>query len=105
VILTEPQWKPSTEEQAIARAHRMGQVRTVQVHRLLAKDCIDERIREIQQGNRLLFDEFARKSEVKDAVRRAVDISDHRPEVLDDESVPPERRVVLAECYRLGLER
>ena len=24
------------EEQAIARAHRMGQVRTVQVHRLLA---------------------------------------------------------------------
>jgi Helicase conserved C-terminal domain len=51
VILTEPQWKPSTEEQAIARAHRMGQVRTVQVHRLLAKDSIDERICEIQQGN------------------------------------------------------
>ncbi|MHA6618558.1 DEAD/DEAH box helicase [Pseudonocardia sp. DLS-67] len=105
VILTEPQWKPSTEEQAIARAHRMGQVRTVQVHRLLAKDCIDERIREIQQGKRLLFDEFARKSEAKDADRRAVDTSDHRPEVLDDESVPLERRVLLAERHRLGLER
>ena len=25
VILTEPQWKPTTEEQAIARCHRMGQ--------------------------------------------------------------------------------
>lgn len=36
VILVEPQWKPSTEDQAVARAHRMGQVRTVQVHRLLA---------------------------------------------------------------------
>ncbi|TQM43385.1 DEAD/DEAH box helicase [Pseudonocardia cypriaca] len=105
VILTEPQWKPSTEEQAIARAHRMGQVRTVQVHRLLAKDCIDERIREIQEGKRLLFDEFARKSEVKDADRRAVDTADHRPDVLDDESVPLERRVLLAERYRLGLER
>ena len=104
VILTEPQWKPSTEEQAIARAHRMGQVRTVQVHRLLAKDCIDERICEIQQGKRLLFDEFARKSEAKDADRRAVDTSDHRPEVLDDESVPLERRVLLAERHRLGLD-
>jgi SNF2 family DNA or RNA helicase len=104
VILTEPQWKPSTEEQAIGRAHRMGQVRTVQVHRLLAKDCIDERIREIQQGKRLLFDEFARRSDAKDADRRAVDTYDHRPDVLDDESVPSERRVLLAERYRLGLE-
>jgi len=42
VIIVEPQWKPSTEEQAIARAHRMGQVRTVQVHRLLARDSIDD---------------------------------------------------------------
>jgi ERCC4-related helicase len=104
VILTEPQWNPSTEDQAIARAHRMGQVRTVQVHRLLAKDCIDERICEIQQGKRLLFDEFARKSEVKDADRRAVDTSDHRPEVLDDESVSAEQRVLAAERHRLGLD-
>jgi SNF2 family DNA or RNA helicase len=104
VILTEPQWKPSTEEQAIARAHRMGQVRTVQVHRLLAKDCIDERIREIQEGKRLLFDEFARKSEAKNADRRAVDTSDHRPDVLDDESVPVAQRVLAAEQYRLGLD-
>jgi SNF2 family DNA or RNA helicase len=103
VILTEPQWKPSTEEQAIARAHRMGQIRTVQVHRLLAKDSIDERIREIQQGKRLLFDEFARKSDAKDADRRAVDASNHRPRILDDESVPLERRVLFAERYRLGL--
>ena len=27
VIITEPQWKPTIEEQAIARCHRMGQVR------------------------------------------------------------------------------
>jgi SNF2 family DNA or RNA helicase len=65
VIIVEPQWKPSTEEQAIARAHRMGQVRTVQVHRLLARDSIDERIREIQYGKRLLFDHFARRSDAK----------------------------------------
>lgn len=103
VIITEPQWKPSTEDQAIARAHRMGQVRTVQVHRLLAKDSIDERIVEVQQGKRLLFDEFARRSEAKDADRRSVDGGWHRPDVLDDATVPVQQRVMLAERHRLGL--
>jgi SNF2 family DNA or RNA helicase len=72
IIITEPQWKPSTEDQAVARAHRMGQARRVQVHRLLAKDSVDERIREIQQGKRLLFDEYARKSDTKDLAMRIV---------------------------------
>lgn len=102
VVLMEPQWKPSTEEQAIARAHRMGQTLPVSVHRLLAKDSIDERIREIQEDKRLLFDAFARESEAKEADPRAVDRSDHRPEALDDASIPVTQRVLLAERYRLG---
>jgi SNF2 family DNA or RNA helicase len=102
VVIAEPQWKPSTEDQAVARAHRMGQIRTVQVHRLLAKGSVDDRMREIQENKTLLFDEFARKSDAKDADRRAVDTDEHRPAVLDDESVPMERRVVLAEEHRLA---
>jgi SNF2 family DNA or RNA helicase len=47
VVLTEPQRKPTTEEQAIARAHRLGQTRRVHVHRLLARDCFDERMIEV----------------------------------------------------------
>ncbi|MFM7900172.1 MAG: DEAD/DEAH box helicase, partial [Actinomycetota bacterium] len=35
VIIMEPQLKPSTEWHAIARAHRMGQSKTVTVHRLM----------------------------------------------------------------------
>lgn len=103
VIITEPQYKPSTEDQAVARAHRMGQVRKVQVHRLLSKDSVDERIREIQQGKRLLFDEYARKSNAKDLGPHAIDPSPHRPDALDDHSVPFAKRVVLAEEHRLGL--
>lgn len=79
----------------------MGQIRTVQVHRLLAKDSVDERMREIQENKILLFDAFARRSDAKEADRRAVDAAEHRPSVLDDESVPLERRVILAEQYRL----
>jgi superfamily II DNA or RNA helicase len=102
VILAEPQWKPSTEQQAVARAHRMGQIRTVQVHRLLAKDSVDERMREIQENKTLLFDAFARRSDAKEADRRAVDTAEHRPTVLDDAAVPLERRIIVAEQYRLG---
>lgn len=90
VIIAEPQWKPSTENQAVARAHRMGQIRTVQVHRLLAKGSVDERLREIQENKTLLFNEFARQSDAKDADRRTVDAGEHRPAELDDESVPLE---------------
>nr|WP_184806588.1 SNF2-related protein [Kribbella italica] len=99
VILAEPQWKPSTEDQAIARAHRMGQIRTVQVHRLLAKDTVDERIREVQENKRLLFDEYARKSDAKNLDPRAVDTLNH----LTDDSRPLQDRVVQAEQHRLGI--
>jgi len=103
VIIAEPQWKPSTEEQAIARAYRMGQIRKVQVHRLLAKGSVDERMREIQERKSLLFAEFARKSDTKEANSFAVDTNVHRPAVFDDNAVPLERRIVLAEQHRLGI--
>ena len=44
VILCEPQVKPSMEEQAISRSHRMGQVRNVIVHKLLCRNTVDERM-------------------------------------------------------------
>ena len=75
VILTEPQWKPSTEEQAIARCYRMGQVRPVEVHRLLAEDCVDEYMVDILRGKIELFDAYARESTMKDAAPEAVDTS------------------------------
>ncbi len=59
VIICEPQIKPSIEHQAISRAYRMGQVRSVLVHRLLADETIDERILELLRAKQLLFDNFA----------------------------------------------
>ncbi|MDR1794736.1 MAG: DEAD/DEAH box helicase [Erysipelotrichaceae bacterium] len=62
VIFCEPQIKPSLESQAIARAYRMGQVRDVQVHRLLAADTIDERMMELLSNKQLEFDTYADES-------------------------------------------
>lgn len=97
VILTEPQWKPSTEVQAIARAHRMGQVRTVQVHRLLAKGTVDEHMRRVLAQKSELFDEYARKSQAKDTDRASVD------DGWDQGVGPMENSIVDMEKKRLGL--
>jgi SNF2 family DNA or RNA helicase len=76
VIICEPQVKPTTEEQAIARCHRMGQVRSVQVHRLLVANSVDQRMLEILEAKAKLFDEYARRSDIAEATPDAVDISD-----------------------------
>lgn len=96
VIIAEPQWKPSTEQQAIARAHRMGQLRTVQVHRILAKDSVDEPIRRLVLQKAGLFDTYARKSAAKEAHADAVDGSWSGKQPTQDD-------VVRAEQVRLGL--
>lgn len=75
VVLCEPQLTPTSEEQAIARAHRMGQVRPVQVHRLLAVDSVDERIVQLLAGKRADFDAFARRSELAESSAAAVDVT------------------------------
>jgi SNF2 family DNA or RNA helicase len=72
IIIAEPQLTPSTEEQAIARAHRMGQVRRVDVHRLLCEDSVDQRILELLAAKREAFDEYARRSDMANATPEAV---------------------------------
>lgn len=70
VILCEPQWKPSTENQAISRVYRMGQTRKVMVYRLLTEDAIDETMLEILGHKTDIFNAYARDSEVADAYDR-----------------------------------
>ena len=62
VVICEPQYKPSTENQAISRAYRMGQARNVLVYRLMSDDTVDERILEILTRKQAEFDAFADKS-------------------------------------------
>jgi superfamily II DNA or RNA helicase len=75
IIIAEPQLTPSIEEQAIARAHRMGQVRPVDVHRLLCEDSVDQRILELLAAKRQAFDEYARRSDMANATPDAVETS------------------------------
>lgn len=103
VILAEPQWKPSIEEQAIGRCHRMGQVRRVHVHRLLAQDSVDQRMLEILETKRVLFDEYVRRSALKDISPDAVDIADTQATKLAVKQA--EEDIIEREARRLGIAR
>jgi SNF2 family DNA or RNA helicase len=103
VIICEPQWNPAIEEQAIARAHRMGQVRRVDVHRLLAEDTVDQQMLELTAAKRREFDEYARRSDLAESTPDAIDISDLTAVATVASQAEAERRIVAAERERLGI--
>lgn len=73
VVLCEPQVKPSIENQAIGRAHRMGQSRNVLVYKLCCEQSIDEEMIEMLDVKKQQFDVFADRSVSGDA---SLDLSD-----------------------------
>ncbi|WP_217423997.1 DEAD/DEAH box helicase [Agromyces sp. Marseille-P2726] len=44
VFLLDPWWNPASEDQAVDRAHRIGQTKQVMVYRLVAADTIEEKV-------------------------------------------------------------
>ncbi|WP_425005606.1 DEAD/DEAH box helicase [Mycolicibacterium sp. S3B2] len=76
VVICEPQFKPTTEWQAIARAHRMGQLESIQVHRLLSDEGVDQRLRDILATKKELFESFARESETAASAPEAYDVTE-----------------------------
>jgi len=93
VILCEPQIKPSLEVQAIARAHRMGQVRKVQVHRLILPESVDEQMLVLLARKQEEFDQYARDSDLANSATGAKEAS--------EESMA--KVIVLEERKRLGI--
>ena len=57
VILFDPWWNPAVENQAIDRTHRIGQTNKVIAYRLLIKNSIEEKIRELQKQKKALAED------------------------------------------------
>ena len=56
VLLLDPWWNLAAEEQAIARAHRIGQHRAVFVYRFVSADTLEEQILTLQERKQSLID-------------------------------------------------
>jgi hypothetical protein len=63
VYLLDPWWNPAVEAQAVDRAHRIGQARTVFAYRLVARNTVEEKILELQASKRALADAIIQADE------------------------------------------
>jgi non-specific serine/threonine protein kinase len=58
VFILDPWWNPSTEDQAIARAHRIGRTGNVFARKFLSKGTIEEKINKLQQRKKQLAEDI-----------------------------------------------
>ena len=56
VIHLDPWWNPAVERQASDRTHRIGQDKPVFVHKLIARDTVEEKMLDLQERKRALVD-------------------------------------------------
>ena len=58
VIIYDPWWNPAVESQAVDRAHRIGQAKTVSVYRLVTENSVEQKIMDLK----------AKKSKIAEAL-------------------------------------
>ena len=58
VFIIDPWWNPAAENQAINRAHRIGQNKHVFVYRFITENSIEEKIQQLQSRKSSLADNF-----------------------------------------------
>ncbi|HET7305087.1 MAG TPA: DEAD/DEAH box helicase [Segeticoccus sp.] len=56
-FLLDPWWNPAVESQAVDRTHRIGQDKQVLVYRLVSTGTIEEKVMELQERKRGLFNQ------------------------------------------------
>ncbi|MEM7448361.1 MAG: SNF2-related protein [Myxococcota bacterium] len=56
VVHFDPWWNPAVEDQATDRAHRIGQTRSVNVYRLIARSTVEEKILQLSAKKRNLME-------------------------------------------------
>ncbi len=58
VFILDPWWNPASEEQAVNRAHRIGQEKNVFVFRFISENSIEEKIQRLQEKKSKLAEAF-----------------------------------------------
>jgi SNF2 family DNA or RNA helicase len=58
VFIIDPWWNPASENQAISRAHRIGQNKHVFVYRFITQGSIEEKIQQLQSRKSTLANKF-----------------------------------------------
>nr|WP_231127101.1 DEAD/DEAH box helicase [Motilibacter aurantiacus] len=73
-FVLDPWWNPAAEAQAVDRAHRIGQDKTVMVYRLVAAGTIEEKVMALKARKQSLFDRVVDDDAMMSAPLSAEDI-------------------------------
>lgn len=65
VLILDPWWNPAIENQAVSRAHRIGQQNKVFVYRFISEETIEEKIRKLQEQKSKLANAFIQTEKVE----------------------------------------
>jgi superfamily II DNA or RNA helicase len=63
VFILDPWWNPAIEAQAVDRAHRIGQDRTVFTYKFITKNSVEEKILALQRSKKQLADDLISSEE------------------------------------------
>lgn len=58
IFILDPWWNPAVENQAVSRAHRIGQDKNIFVYRFITLDTVEEKILHLQERKELLAETF-----------------------------------------------
>ena len=67
VYFTSPSWNPALKNQAIARAHRIGQTKVVTSIKLIAANTVEEKVLELQARKAEILKELFEESDAANA--------------------------------------
>ncbi|MFP5281886.1 MAG: DEAD/DEAH box helicase, partial [Actinomycetes bacterium] len=73
-FVLDPWWNPASEAQAVDRAHRIGQDKSVLVYRLVAADTIEEKVMQLKDRKAKLFTSVVGEDALADASLTAEEI-------------------------------
>jgi len=68
IFILDPWWNPASENQAISRAHRIGQEKKVFVYRFISEGTIEEKIQKLKERKSVLAEKFITSSRPFDSI-------------------------------------
>jgi SNF2 family DNA or RNA helicase len=66
VVFMDPWWNPAAENQAMDRAHRIGQSRNVTVYRLISEGTVEQKIANMKEIKQALADGLIDEKDLPD---------------------------------------
>lgn len=75
VFILDPWWNPASEEQAVNRAHRIGQDKNVFVYRFISENSIEEKIQHLQEKKTKLAETFVNSNNpMKEITKKELEV-------------------------------